>query len=129
MTALVAALGFAYGHFHRQWGEVQRPLATVVIELITSTLLTLLILPLFLSEKRKRTPWSNDKYFSSRLDDSLRCSRQKLPMLKMFSYLESNNLEIIRARTAQEQMKLNAGQSVNGNRDHQYQEDKLIFRF
>ena len=47
MTALVASLGFipmALGH--GEGAEVQRPLATVVIGgLITSTLLTLLVLP------------------------------------------------------------------------------------
>jgi cobalt-zinc-cadmium resistance protein CzcA len=47
MTALVASLGFipmALGH--GAGAEVQRPLATVVIGgLVTSTLLTLLVLP------------------------------------------------------------------------------------
>ena len=47
MTALVASLGFVPMAIARSAGaEVQRPLATVVIGgLITSTFLTLLILP------------------------------------------------------------------------------------
>ena len=47
MTALVAALGFLpMALSHGDGAEVQRPLATVVIGgLITSTLLTLLVLP------------------------------------------------------------------------------------
>ncbi|MCB0402491.1 MAG: CusA/CzcA family heavy metal efflux RND transporter [Flavobacteriales bacterium] len=57
MTALVAALGFLPMALATSNGaEVQRPLATVVIGgLITSTLLTLLVLPAlyFLIEKRK----------------------------------------------------------------------------
>jgi cobalt-zinc-cadmium resistance protein CzcA len=48
MTALVASLGFIPMAFNSGPGsEVQRPLATVVIGgLITSTLLTLLVLPI-----------------------------------------------------------------------------------
>jgi cobalt-zinc-cadmium resistance protein CzcA len=47
MTALVASLGFLPMALSRSAGaEVQRPLATVVIGgLLTSTLLTLLVLP------------------------------------------------------------------------------------
>ncbi len=47
MTALVASLGFIpMAISHRAGAEVQRPLATVVIGgLVTSTLLTLLVLP------------------------------------------------------------------------------------
>jgi cobalt-zinc-cadmium resistance protein CzcA len=47
MTAMVASLGFIPMALSRGTGaEVQRPLATVVIGgLITSTLLTLLVLP------------------------------------------------------------------------------------
>jgi cobalt-zinc-cadmium resistance protein CzcA len=48
MTALVASLGFIPMAFNTGPGsEVQRPLATVVIGgLITSTFLTLLVLPI-----------------------------------------------------------------------------------
>jgi cobalt-zinc-cadmium resistance protein CzcA len=57
MTALVASLGFIPMAFNAGPGsEVQRPLATVVIGgLVTSTLLTLLVLPtIYLwAEKRK----------------------------------------------------------------------------
>ncbi|MBI2921274.1 MAG: efflux RND transporter permease subunit [Planctomycetes bacterium] len=56
MTALVASLGFIPMAFNTGVGaEVQRPLATVVIGgLVTSTLLTLLVLPtLYLLVKRK----------------------------------------------------------------------------
>jgi cobalt-zinc-cadmium resistance protein CzcA len=47
MTALVASLGFIpMAMSHGAGAEVQRPLATVVIGgLVTSTLLTLLVLP------------------------------------------------------------------------------------
>ena len=59
MTALVASLGFIpMAVSHGAGAEVQRPLATVVIGgLVTSTLLTLLVLPaLYLwIERRKRT--------------------------------------------------------------------------
>jgi heavy metal efflux system protein len=62
MTALVASLGFIPMAFNTGPGsEVQRPLATVVIGgLITSTLLTLMVLPIIYnwmesrSDKRKR---------------------------------------------------------------------------
>lgn len=58
MTALVASLGFIPMAFATSNGaEVQRPLATVVIGgLITSTLLTLFVLPAlyYLLERRKR---------------------------------------------------------------------------
>jgi len=59
MTALVASLGFIPMAFNSGPGsEVQRPLATVVIGgLITSTLLTLFVLPTVYNwmEKRKIT--------------------------------------------------------------------------
>ncbi len=59
MTGLVAALGFIPMAFNTGVGaEVQRPLATVVIGgVLTSTMLTLLVLPVFysmLSEKPKK---------------------------------------------------------------------------
>jgi cobalt-zinc-cadmium resistance protein CzcA len=61
MTALVASLGFIpMAVSHGAGAEVQRPLATVVIGgLITSTLLTLLVLPsLYLwLERRKTAPF------------------------------------------------------------------------
>ena len=62
MTALVASLGFVPMALSTGSGaEVQRPLATVVIGgLVTSTILTLFILPtiysLFGRPKRERTP-------------------------------------------------------------------------
>ena len=60
MTALVASLGFIPMAFNVGPGsEVQRPLATVVIGgLITSTLLTLLVLPVVYNwiEKDDRLP-------------------------------------------------------------------------
>ncbi len=51
MTGLVASLGFVPMAFNTGVGaEVQRPLATVVIGcVITSTLLTLLVIPVFYS--------------------------------------------------------------------------------
>jgi heavy metal efflux system protein len=58
MTALVASLGFVpMALSHGAGAEVQRPLATVVIGgLITSTLLTLLVLPaVYLWIERRRT--------------------------------------------------------------------------
>lgn len=59
MTALVASLGFLPMAFsHGAGAEVQRPLATVVIGgLVTSTLLTLLVLPavyLWIAGRRER---------------------------------------------------------------------------
>ena len=60
MTALVASFGFIPMAFNTGPGsEVQRPLATVVIGgLITSTLLTLLVLPILYNwmEKRREYP-------------------------------------------------------------------------
>jgi len=58
MTALVASLGFVHMAIARGSGaEVQRPLATVVIGgLITSTVLTLLVLPTVYSFFRTRQP-------------------------------------------------------------------------
>jgi cobalt-zinc-cadmium resistance protein CzcA len=58
MTALVASLGFLPMALATSAGaEVQRPLATVVIGgLITSTLLTLLVLPALFSLAARRTP-------------------------------------------------------------------------
>ncbi len=59
MTALVASLGFIpMAISHGAGAEVQRPLATVVIGgLVTSTLLTLLVLPTlykWIEERRER---------------------------------------------------------------------------
>ena len=58
MTALVAGVGFLPMALSRSQGsEVQRPLATVVIGgLITSTLLTLLVLPLMFELVEERWP-------------------------------------------------------------------------
>ena len=59
MTALVASLGFLpMALSHGAGAEVQRPLATVVIGgLVTSTALTLLVLPaIYLWIERRRTP-------------------------------------------------------------------------
>lgn len=60
MTALVASLGFLPMALSQSNGaEVQRPLATVVIGgLVTSTLLTLLVVPTLYNwlEKRRKTP-------------------------------------------------------------------------
>ena len=56
MTALVASVGFAPMAFHTGIGaEVQRPLATVVMGgVLSSTLLTLFVLPLMYGLRRKR---------------------------------------------------------------------------
>ena len=58
MTALVAALGFVPMALSTSTGaEVQRPLATVVIGgLITSTALTLLVLPTLYCWFERETP-------------------------------------------------------------------------
>ncbi len=58
MTGLVASLGFVPMAFNTGVGaEVQRPLATVVIGcVVTSTLLTLLVLPVFYSLSASRRP-------------------------------------------------------------------------
>jgi cobalt-zinc-cadmium resistance protein CzcA len=62
MTAMVASLGFIpMALSHGAGAEVQRPLATVVIGgLITSTLLTLLVLPtiyLWIEEHARQTDY------------------------------------------------------------------------
>jgi cobalt-zinc-cadmium resistance protein CzcA len=58
MTALVAGLGFLPMAFNSGFGaEVQRPLATVVIGgVLSSTLLTLLVLPVLYSLMGARGP-------------------------------------------------------------------------
>ncbi len=58
MTGLVAALGFVPMAFNTGIGaEVLRPLATVVIGgVLTSTMLTLLVLPVFYSVLHRKTP-------------------------------------------------------------------------
>jgi cobalt-zinc-cadmium resistance protein CzcA len=58
MTALVASLGFIpMAISHGAGAEVQRPLATVVIGgLVTSTLLTLLVLPTIYPWFARETP-------------------------------------------------------------------------
>ncbi len=58
MTALVASLGFVPMAFNTGIGtEVQRPLATVVIGgIVSSTLLTLLVLPALYSLAWRRRP-------------------------------------------------------------------------
>jgi cobalt-zinc-cadmium resistance protein CzcA len=66
MTALVASLGFIpMALSHGAGAEVQRPLATVVIGgLITSTLLTLLVLPtayLWIEERQSRKLRTTDQ--------------------------------------------------------------------
>ncbi|WP_342348171.1 CusA/CzcA family heavy metal efflux RND transporter [uncultured Nitrospira sp.] len=64
MTALVASLGFVPMALSTSAGaEVQQPLATVVIGgLVTSTALTLLVLPtLYVWEERLRVKWSADR--------------------------------------------------------------------
>jgi cobalt-zinc-cadmium resistance protein CzcA len=66
MTALVASLGFIpMALSHGAGAEVQRPLATVVIGgLITSTLLTLLVLPtayLWIEERQSRKLCTTDQ--------------------------------------------------------------------
>jgi heavy metal efflux system protein len=62
MTALVASLGFLPMALNTGFGaEVQRPLATVVIGgVISSTLLTLLVLPVLYSQFTSRSARSND---------------------------------------------------------------------
>jgi cobalt-zinc-cadmium resistance protein CzcA len=76
MTALVASLGFIPMALATSAGaEVQRPLATVVIGgLITSTLLTLLILPTlygwFVRDEEKDEPWEGKKDEDHYRDDS-----------------------------------------------------------
>jgi cobalt-zinc-cadmium resistance protein CzcA len=61
MTGLVASLGFVPMAFNTGVGaEVQRPLATVVIGcVVTSTLLTLLVLPVFYSALARRGGYSS----------------------------------------------------------------------
>ncbi len=71
MTALVASLGFIPMAFNTGTGaEVQRPLATVVIGgVLSSTLLTLLVLPALLNQFSKTTR-CNANHFASNLTGS-----------------------------------------------------------
>lgn len=65
MTALVARLAFVPMALSTSAGaEVQQPLATVVIGgLVTSTALTLLVLPtLYVWEERLRERWTRGRY-------------------------------------------------------------------
>lgn len=66
MTALVASLGFSPMAFATTMGgEVQRPLAAVVIgELITLTVLTLLVIPAVygrIGERRSKKPYEAEQ--------------------------------------------------------------------
>ena len=76
MTALVASLGFIPMAIATSAGaEVQRPLATVVIGgLVTSTLLTLLILPMlygwFVRDEERTEPLKGDEQEDRHSDDS-----------------------------------------------------------
>ena len=72
MTALVAGVGFLPMALSRSQGsEVQRPLATVVIGgLVTSTLLTLLVLPVMFELIEER--WSNRVAFRERISNGIR---------------------------------------------------------
>ena len=76
MTALVASLGFIPMAIATSAGaEVQRPLATVVIGgLVTSTLLTLLILPMlygwFVRDEERAEPLKGDEQEDHNSDDS-----------------------------------------------------------
>jgi cobalt-zinc-cadmium resistance protein CzcA len=76
MTALVASLGFIPMAIATSAGaEVQRPLATVVIGgLVTSTLLTLLILPMlygwFVRDEERAEPLKGDEQEDHHSDDS-----------------------------------------------------------
>jgi cobalt-zinc-cadmium resistance protein CzcA len=78
MTALVASLGFIPMALSREPGsEVQRPLATVVIGgLVTSTLLTLIVLPVIYELIEERWPgflgrWQKVRAWPSREGSSL----------------------------------------------------------
>ena len=68
MTALVASLGFVPMALNVGLGsEVQRPLATVVIGgLITSTFLTLIVLPVVYEWLEERWPRWAEKYHQGR---------------------------------------------------------------
>jgi predicted RND superfamily exporter protein len=77
MTALVASLGFIpMAVSHGAGAEVQRPLATVVIGgLVTSTLLTLLVLPtLYQWIERRKEARRFDSEYCSLLDCPGSCS-------------------------------------------------------
>jgi cobalt-zinc-cadmium resistance protein CzcA len=82
MTALVASLGFIPMAIATSAGaEVQRPLATVVIGgLVTSTLLTLLILPMlygwFVRDEERAEPLKVDEQERRHSDDSNVCAEQ-----------------------------------------------------
>ena len=70
MTALVASLGFVPMAIATGTGaEVQRPLATVVIGgILSSTMLTLLVLPLLYRLVHRNDPLESDEPGTARLD-------------------------------------------------------------
>ena len=72
MTALVASLGFIPMAFNSGPGsEVQRPLATVVIGgLVTSTMLTLMVLPIVYYWLEKKEHNSNSSTDKTNIDNS-----------------------------------------------------------
>jgi heavy metal efflux system protein len=74
MTALVASLGFVPMALSTSAGaEVQRPLATVVIGgLVTSTALTLLVLPtLYVWEERVRKAWARRRRVTEQVPEKV----------------------------------------------------------
>ena len=115
MTALVAALGFLPMAISTGSGaEVQRPLATVVIGgLLTSTLLTLLVLPaLYLVIKRpgRRVAGKIAGIFIAFLVIPFSAHAQQITEAEdAFRYLETNNSDIVKSRLIEEQHKLNVG--------------------
>ena len=115
MTALVAALGFLPMAISTGNGaEVQRPLATVVIGgLITSTILTLLVLPslyLIVNRRKRRIQGKLVGFFLLFVGAPMALTAQHITEPEdIIHYLEMNNPDVIRARLAVEQNVLNGG--------------------
>lgn len=115
MTALVAAFGFLPMALSTGSGaEVQRPLATVVIGgLITSTMLTLLVLPslyLVVKGRSRRAAGKLAGILILCMAVPLFTQAQQITDPEdVFQYLEQNNPDITKARLAEDQNKLNVG--------------------
>ena len=136
LTALSTALGFLPMAISNGAGaEVQRPLATVVIGgLVTSTLLTLLVLPvlysLFLRGKNKIVVHKNAVITVLLLLFSLGINAQKKPLLldeiKQLAYANNKALRILTLSKEKAELVANAPNNFKSTTiSYQYFNDKI----
>jgi cobalt-zinc-cadmium resistance protein CzcA len=140
LTALAAALGFLPMAISNGAGaEVQRPLATVVIGgLITSTLLTLMVLPVLYSIfdsqlERKRFHLKNKggkviSIFVLLVTLGLNAQNNplKLNELKELAYENNTNLKALKLRIAQKEILAKAGANLGKTEVYyNYENDKI----